>query len=73
MVDQNLVMLMFEAALHTTPEGQGALSLLLNHPAFFPFHLSVVTGASIAQRNDWIDVVRYGLDDEMLKIRAAHG
>lgn len=70
-VDQNLVMLMFEAALHTTPEGQGELSLLLKHPAFFPFQLSVITGAFIAQHSDRIDVVRYGLDDEMLKMRTA--
>ena len=75
LADHNLVMLMFEAVLHTTPEGQGVLSLLLNHPAFFPFHLSVMTGASIAQHSDRIEVVRYGLDDEMLKMRTAlrHG
>ncbi len=75
LADHSLVMLMFEAVLHTTPEGQGVLSLLLNHPAFFPFHLSVMTGASIAQHSDRIEVVRYGLDDEMLKMRTAlrHG
>lgn len=75
MVDQSLVMLMFEAALHTTPEGRGVLSLLLKHPAFFPFHLSVITGAFIDQHSDRIDVVRYGLDDEMLTMRTAlsHG
>ncbi len=73
LADHSLIMLMFEAALHTTPEGQGALSLLLKHPAFFPFHLSVTTGAFIAQHSDRIDMVRYGLDDEMLKMRTAHG
>lgn len=75
LADHSLIMLMFEAVLHTIPEDQGALSLLLNHPAFFPFHLSVITGAFIDQHSDRIDVVRYGLDDEMLTMRAAlsHG
>lgn len=75
LADHNLVVLMFEAALHTIPEGRGVLSLLLKHPAFFPFHLSVITGAFIDQHSDRVDVVRYGLDDEMLTMRTAlsHG
>jgi len=67
--DQNLAILMFEAALNTTSEGKGALGLLLNNPAFFPFQLSVMTGDFVAQRTDRIDVVRYGLDDELLKLK----
>lgn len=67
--DQNLAILMFEAALHANPEGKGALGLLLNTPAFFPFQLPVMTGDFVSQRTDRIDVVRYGLDDELLKLR----
>ncbi|GAB4278408.1 MAG: hypothetical protein Kow0029_21640 [Candidatus Rifleibacteriota bacterium] len=67
--DQNLAILMYEAALHATPEGKEALGLLLNNPAFFPFQLPMMTGDFVAQRTDRIDVLRYGLDDELLKIK----
>ena len=66
----NLVILMFESALLTTLEAKGALGMLLNNPAFFPFQFPVITGDFISQRSDRIDVVRYGLDDELLKLKA---
>lgn len=68
-VEPNLAILMFESALLATPEAKGALGLLLNNPAFFPFQLPVMTGDFVSQRSDRIDVVRYGLDDELLKLR----
>lgn len=67
--DTNLAILMFESALLATPEAKGALGLLLNNPAFFPFHLPVMTGDFVSQRSDRIEVVRYGLDDELLKLK----
>ena len=67
--DTNLAILMFESALLATPEARSALGLLLNNPAFFPFQLPVMTGNFISQRSDRIDVVRYGLDDELLKLK----
>lgn len=67
--DQNLIILMIEAALQATPDGKGTMGLLLNNPAFFPFQLPVMTGDFVSQRSDRIDVVRYGLDDELLKLR----
>jgi hypothetical protein len=67
--ERNLAILMFESALLATPEAKGALGLLLNNPAFFPFQLPVMTGDFVSQRSDRIDVVRYGLDDELLKLK----
>ena len=67
--DPNLAILMFESALLATPEAKGTLGLLLNNPAFFPFQLPVMTGDFVSQRSDRIDVVRYGLDDELLKLK----
>ena len=67
--EPNLAILMFESALLATPEAKGALGLLLNNPAFFPFQLPVLTGDFVSQRSDPIDVVRYGLDDELLKLK----
>lgn len=60
---------MIEAALNAMPEGKAALGLLLNNTAFFPFSLPVLRGDFIAQQTARIDVVRYGLDDELLKLK----
>jgi hypothetical protein len=68
-VDKNLAILLLEAALHTTPEGKSGLTMLFNNPAFFPFDFPVMTGDFINHNNDRIEVNRYGLDDEMLKIK----
>jgi len=67
--EPNLAILMFESALLATPDANGALRLLLNNPAFFPFHLPVMTGDFVSLRSNRIDVVRYGLDDELLKLK----
>lgn len=68
-VEPNLAILMFESALLATPEAKGALGLFLNNPAFFPFQFPVMTGDFVSQRSDRIEVVRYGLDDELLKLK----
>lgn len=67
--EQDLVILLLEAMLHAMPEGKGALNMLLNSPSFFPFQFPVLTGDIVAQRNPNIELVRYGLDDEMLKLK----
>lgn len=67
--DRNLAILLFEAALHANPEGKAALGLLSNSSAFFPFQFPMMTGDFVAQFTDRIDVVRYGLDDELLKLK----
>ena len=66
--DSDLAILMFESALLASPEAKGALGLLLSNPAFFPFQLPVMTGDFVSQRSDRIVLVRYGLDDELLKL-----
>jgi len=66
--DRDLAILLLEAALHAIPEGKGALGLLINSPAFFPFQLPMLTGDLITKSASGIDVVRHGLDDELLKL-----
>jgi hypothetical protein len=61
---------MIESALLAIPEAKSALGLLLNNPALFPFQLQAVSGNYLSQNNDRIEVVRYGLDDELLKLKA---
>tara|TARA_R110001592_G_scaffold165883_2_gene400510 strand:+ start:25491 stop:26246 length:756 start_codon:yes stop_codon:yes gene_type:complete len=67
--EPNLAILMFESALLATPEARGALGLLLNNPAFFPFQFPLITGDLIFQHSDRIEVLRYGLDDELLNLK----
>jgi len=67
--DQNLSALLLEAALYAIPVGKAALNLLTNSPALFPFKLKAMTGDYISQLSDRIEVVRYGLDDELLKLK----
>jgi len=67
--DPNLAVLMFESALLATSEAKSALGLLLNNPAFFPYQLPVMTGDFVSQHSERIDVVRYGLDEEFLKLK----
>jgi len=67
--DTNLTILLYEAALYATKEGKANLELLKNTPAFFPFQLPVLTGNHISQQSNTIDIIRYGLDDELLKLK----
>ena len=67
--DENLTVLMLESALLANPDAKSALGSLLNNPAFFPFQLPMMTGDFISQRSERIDVVRYGLDDELLRLK----
>lgn len=67
--DTNLAILMFESTLLAAPEGKISLGLLLNNPAFFPFQLPMMTGDFVSQHSERIEVVRYGLDDELLKLK----
>lgn len=67
--EPNLAILMFESALLATPEAKGTLGLLLNNPAFFPFQLPMMTGDFIAQHSRNIDVIRHGLESELLQLK----
>ncbi len=66
--DPNPVILLLEAALHATPDGKSPLKSLLNNPGFFPFRLPMLSGDGIAQRTNRIEVIRNGLDDELLRL-----
>lgn len=67
--DKDLAILLLESALHASPSGKAALSLLLTNPAFFPFQLPAISGDFIARNSERIEVDCYSLDDEMLKLK----
>lgn len=58
-----------ELFLESAIETKGVSKLLLNNSASFPFQYPVMTGIFISQRSDRINVVRYGLDDELMKLK----
>ena len=67
--EPKLVILLYETSLYAEYEGKAALGVLKNNPAFFPFQLPVLTGDSISLQSNHIDVVRFGGDAELLKLR----
>ena len=69
--NHHLAVFMLEAALLAKREGRGVLGSLMNYPAFFPFQLPGMSGDFVARRSDHIEVVRYGLDDELLSLRGS--
>jgi len=71
-VDSRQAVFMLEAALLAVPEGKGALGLFLNHPAFFPFQIPVVSGDWITQHSQRMEALRYGLDEELLVLKGNH-
>jgi hypothetical protein len=65
---QHTVNLLTEGALHTLPEGKLSINDLYANPGFFIFDFPVVTGEIIAQDNQRIEVMRFGVDEEVLEL-----
>lgn len=66
--DYKEIIILLESGLLASQEGKNPLNVLLNSPSFFPFTMPTVTGAFISQNSPRINVIRYGLDDELLKL-----
>ncbi|WP_322488366.1 hypothetical protein [Chloroflexus sp.] len=58
-----------EAFLHAHPHGSVALRSLLDATSLFPFHLSYVPAAHLVAVCDRIDVLRHGLDQDLVMLR----
>ena len=67
--DQKLAALLIESALHATPEGKVPVTTLLRHPAFFPFELPMLSGDSLSKTSGNIELIRHGLNDEILMLK----
>jgi hypothetical protein len=68
-LDELQTVLLIEAGLRANPEGKMALANLLSEPAFFPFKLHPVSGVRISQYSNDIDVIRYGMTEDLLKLK----
>ena len=68
--DQQTVSLLLEGALYTISESKSSINALYNNPGFYIFDLPLLTGELLAQVNSRIEVMRFGVDEEILKLRA---
>ncbi len=63
-----LVAFMVEALLRSTPNGTAPLKDLLNRPSLFPFRLPHFSAEKIASLSPRLEVLRHGLDEELLMV-----
>lgn len=68
-VDSNIGLILYEAALHAEKEGRITLNTLNNSPAFFPFNMPLMTSEFIANRSEAMEVVHLGMGDELIKLK----
>ena len=66
--DRKLAALLIESVLHATLEGKLPVTTLLKHPAFFPFELPMLSGDSLSKTSGNIELIRHGLNDEILML-----
>lgn len=66
--NKKLAIVMSEAALLAHPDGKLPLEQLLHNPAFYPFQLPSLTGDYISDNSLTIEVLRHGLNNEIMMI-----
>ena len=65
----HVICLLLEGALHTVTESKSSINALYNNPGFYMFDLPLLTGELIAQVNSRLEVMRFGMGEEILKLR----
>ena len=69
LTSSDLTGLLIESAIHATLEGRGALEVMINSPAFFPFRLPALSGEGVSRTNHRIDVIRHGVSQSLLLLK----
>ncbi|MEW6725462.1 MAG: hypothetical protein AB1327_00655 [Bacillota bacterium] len=67
--DPKLVAWLIEASLHARPNGSGVLRELISSASLFPFRLQSISLESILVSSPRMEVLRHGLDEELLMLR----
>jgi hypothetical protein len=60
---------MIEASLHARVRGSAPLKELLDSPSLFPFRIRINHADSIAAASTRLDIIRHGLDDDLVVLR----
>jgi hypothetical protein len=67
--DSRLIAWLAEASLHARANGSALLKELINSPSLFPFQIKPVHAESLVDASPRLDVVRHGLDDDLIMLR----
>jgi len=68
--DAELIAWLVEAYLNGHANGSVALTTVLDSTSLFPFHLSPVSAAHLVAVSGRLDVLRHGLDQDLITLRA---
>lgn len=71
--DPTAVSWLIEASLHARSRSSAALKDLLENPALFPFRIGRVPAESMLSVSPRIEIVRHGLDEQMVILRPGKG
>jgi hypothetical protein len=67
--DPQLVAWLAEASLHARANSSAPLKDLINSPSFFPLRLKQTTAESLVAASPRLDLIRHGLDDDLVLLR----
>ena len=67
--DPRLIAWLAEASLHARPSAAAPVKDLLDSPGLFPFRLQRIPAENLAATCPRLDLVRHGLDDELVMLR----
>jgi hypothetical protein len=67
--DSRLIVWLVEASLHARANGSAPLKDVIDSPSLFPFHLKSIHGESLVATSVNVDVLRHGLDDDLVMLR----
>lgn len=67
--DTRLAAWLIEASLYAQGDGSAPLRELLNSPSLFPFQIGALKSGSLLSASPQLDVVRHGLDDEIVMLQ----
>ena len=71
--DSRLIAWLVEASLHARANGSAAIKDLLDGPSIFPFRLAHVSAEHLASLSPRLDLLRHGLDDNLVMLREEIG
>jgi len=70
--DSRLIAWLAEASLHARANGSAPLRDLIDSPSLFPFRIKPVHAESLVAASSRLDLLRHGLDDDLVMLREDH-
>ena len=67
--DPRLIAWLVKASLHARENGSAAIKDLLDGPSIFPFRLAHISGEHLVSLSPRLDLLRHGLDENLMMLR----